>query len=633
MPAESQLDEMREIVNDFILETEELLSGLDQDLVVLEKTPDDPDLLNKIFRSVHTIKGAAGFLGFNQMVELVHHTEDVLNKLRHGELKVHSKINDAILKSVDLIKLLLNDIKNNDIKNIDLTGILSELTEILSGKTVEAPAKPKEEVAPKKLGEILVEEQVVTEEQLEEALESQVPPKLGEVLVEKKFATEDQVQKALSKQGAAAQPPEQTIRVDINRLDNVMNLVGEMVLGRNRLLQLVSKLEQQYEDNEIIGILNETASHITLVTTDLQLAVMKTRMQPIKKVFNKFPRMVRDLARDLGKEINLELVGEETELDKSVIEEIGDPLVHLVRNSIDHGIEMPDERHAAGKDKMGQVRLSAYYEGNNIVIEIKDDGKGMDVNRIKEKAIEKGMITSNDASRMSKKDIINFIFAPGFSTAQKVSDVSGRGVGMDVVKTNITKLNGLIDIDSDYGKGSVISIKLPLTIAIMQSLMVGTGNEIFALPLASVIETVRISNDDIQTVDRHEVIKLRNSVLPLVRLGDVFHLSASPPHFPPLDNLPLPLLQKEGKEGRSKGGKVGGEWLYVVVIGVAEKRVGIMVEKLYGQEEVVIKSLGEYVSSKGIAGATILGDGRVTLIVDLAQLFEIISTDQRKIKG
>ncbi len=614
MPAESQLDEMREIVNDFILETEELLSGLDQDLVVLEKTPDDPDLLNKIFRSVHTIKGAAGFLGFNQMVELVHHTEDVLNKLRHGELKVHSKINDAILKSVDLIKLLLNDIKNNDIKNIDLTGILSELTEILSGKTVEAPAKPKEEVAPKKLGEILVEEQVVTEEQLEEALESQVSPKLGEVLVEKKFATEEQVQKALSKQGPAAQPVEQTIRVDINRLDNVMNLVGEMVLGRNRLIQLLSKLESQYEDNETVGILNETASHINLVTTDLQLAVMKTRMQPIKKVFNKFPRMVRDLARDLGKEVNLELSGEETELDKSVIEEIGDPLVHLVRNSIDHGIEMPDERVAAKKDRVGQVRLSAYYEGNHIVIEIKDDGKGMDIDRIKEKAVEKGMLSRDEASRLSKKDAINFIFAPGFSTAQKVSDVSGRGVGMDVVKTNITKLNGLIDIDSDYGKGSVISIKLPLTIAIMQSLMVGTGNEIFALPLASVIETVRISNDDIQTVDRHEVIKLRNSVLPLVRLGDVFHLSASPPLNPPL----------------AKGGEVGGEWLYVVVIGVAEKRVGIMVEKLYGQEEVVIKSLGEYVSPKGIAGATILGNGRVTLIVDLAQLFEIINTDIKK---
>ncbi|MBI5748618.1 MAG: chemotaxis protein CheA, partial [Nitrospinae bacterium] len=417
------------------------------------------------------------------MVELVHHAEDVLNKLRHGELKVNSKINDAILKSVDIIKLLLTDIKNNDIKDIDLSGILSELTDILSGKVVEAPAG--KEAAPKKLGEILVEEQVVTEEQLEEALESQVPPKLGEVLVEKKFATEDQVQKALSKQGAAVQPPEQTIRVDINRLDNVMNLVGEMVLGRNRLLQLVSKLEQQYEDSEIIGTLNETASHITLITTDLQLAVMKTRMQPIKKVFSKFPRMVRDMSRDLGKEINLELIGEETELDKSVIEEIGDPLVHLVRNSIDHGIEMPNERISAGKDKVGQVRLSAYYEGNNIVIEIKDDGKGMDVDRIKEKAVEKGMITPEEASRMSKKDVISFIFAPGFSTAKKVTDVSGRGVGMDVVKTNITKLNGLIDIDSDYGKGCVISIKLPLTIAIMQSLMVGTGNEIFALPLAS----------------------------------------------------------------------------------------------------------------------------------------------------
>ncbi|MBI3814283.1 MAG: chemotaxis protein CheA, partial [Nitrospinae bacterium] len=317
----------------------------------------------------------------------------------------------------------------------------------------------------------------------------------------------------------------------------------------------------------------------------------------------KFPRMVRDMARDMGKEINLEISGEDTELDKSVIEEIGDPLVHLIRNAIDHGVEMPEVRLAAGKARIGQVRLSAYYEGNNIVIEIRDDGRGMDTERIKEKAVEKGMITPEEASRLSKKDTINFIFAPGFSTAKKITDVSGRGVGMDVVKTNITKLNGLIDIDTEYGRGSIIVVKLPLTVAIIQSLMVGTGKEIFALPLASVVETVRISNKDIQSVDQHEVIKLRNSVLPLVRLNDVFHISASD----------------------SKN-----EWLYVVVIGIAEKRVGIIVEKLYGQEEVVIKSLGEYISTKGIAGATILGDGRVTLIVDLAQLFEVISSQTRE---
>ncbi len=622
MPAGTHLDEMREIVNDFILETDELLLGLDRDLIEMERTPDDLNLLNKIFRSVHTIKGAAGFLGFTQMVELVHQTENVLNKLRQGEMKVTPKINDAILKSVDIIKTLLSDIRNNDIKEIDISGILHELTAILgmkgadigAGKAESKPAvsgtKPQEDVKPKKLGEILIEEKVVTKEQLDEVLESQVPPKLGEILVEKKIVTEEQVQKALSKQGAPSQPAEHTIRVDINRLDNVMNLVGELVLGRNRLLQLASKLEELYEDNETIGILNENASHINLVTTDLQLAVLKTRMQPIRKVFTKFPRMVRDMARDMGKEINLEISGEDTELDKSVIEEIGDPLVHLIRNAIDHGVEMPEERMAAGKNRIGQVKLSAYYEGNNIVIEIRDDGKGMDTERIKEKAVEKGMITTEEASRLGKKDAINFIFAPGFSTAKKITDVSGRGVGMDVVKTNITRLNGLIDVDTEYGKGSTILVKLPLTVAIIQSLMVGTGREIFALPLASVVETVRISNKDIQSVDRREVIKLRDSVLPLVRLNNVFHLSS-------------PL--SKGERGLSSDSK--NEWLYVVVIGIAEKRVGIIVEKLYGQEEVVIKSLGEYISTKGIAGATILGDGRVTLIVDLAQLFEIISTD------
>ncbi|MBI3815520.1 MAG: chemotaxis protein CheA, partial [Nitrospinae bacterium] len=469
MPVSPHLDEMREIVNDFILETDELLLGLDRDLIEMERTPDDLNLLNKIFRSVHTIKGAAGFLGFSQMVELVHQTENILNKLRQGEMKVTSKINDAILKSVDIIKTLLNDIRNNDIKEVNISGILNELTAILGmkkpetdagkplndsirGKPVVSEAKPKEEVKPKKLGEILIEEKVVTKEQLDEVLESQVPPKLGEILVEKKIATEEQVQKALSKQGAPSQPAEHTIRVDISRLDSVMNLVGELVLGRNRLLQLCSKLEELHEDDEIIGILNENASHINLVTTDLQLAVLKTRMQPIRKVFTKFPRMVRDMARDMGKEINLEISGEDTELDKSVIEEIGDPLVHLIRNAIDHGVEMPEERVAAGKNRIGQVKLSAYYEGNNIVIEIRDDGKGMDTERIKAKAVEKGMITTEEASRLSKKDVISFIFAPGFSTAKKITDVSGRGVGMDVVKTNITKLNGLIDIDTEYGR-------------------------------------------------------------------------------------------------------------------------------------------------------------------------------------
>ncbi|MBI5178077.1 MAG: hybrid sensor histidine kinase/response regulator [Nitrospinae bacterium] len=621
-----EMDEMREIVNDFVTETDELIGALDNDLIALENSPDDLDLINKIFRAVHTVKGAAGFLGFTKMVDVVHRTENVLNKCRQGELKVTPRINDVILRAVDVLKTILDNIRNSEESTMDIAPLLAEL-EVAATPEGEAPAslppapmgdavdlsslftkKPEEAPAAEmpRLGELLINELKITPEQLSEALEEQEKaPKLGEILVKKHLISQEDLDQALKKQpkpSTQAVAQEQTIRVDIERLDEVMNLVGELVLGRNRILQIGTELEHSYENDPRVQSLMDTVSQINMVTSDLQLAVMKTRMQPVKRVFNRFPRMVRDLAKSIGKEINLVILGEETELDKSVIEEIGDPLVHLVRNGVDHGMETPDEREAMGKPREGTLTLAAFYEGNNIMIEVRDDGKGMDPERLVAKAIAKGVIQEADVERMTEKDKINLIYAPGFSTAERVSDISGRGVGMDVVRTNIVKLNGTINTQTELGKGTTISIRLPLTVAIIQTLMVGVGRETFALPLASVVETVRTSVESIQYMDMQEVIHLREEVLPLVRLSDIFSVEVS----------------------EAAGVDSNQQWLYVVVIAIAEKKVGIVVESLLGQEEVVIKSLGKYIRPKGIAGATILGNGKVTLIVDLGGLMDVI---------
>ncbi|NCD11579.1 MAG: hybrid sensor histidine kinase/response regulator, partial [Epsilonproteobacteria bacterium] len=395
----------------------------------------------------------------------------------------------------------------------------------------------------------------------------------------------------------ASSSMEQTIRVEVKRLDHLMNLIGELVLGKNRLLKIYDDVEERYEGEKFLEELNQVVSSISLVTTDLQIAVMKTRMLPIAKVFNKFPRMVRDLSRELGKQIELEISGEETELDKSIVEEIGDPLVHIIRNSCDHGIEDIATRRAKGKSETGLIQLKAYNEGNNIVIEITDDGKGLDPDLLRSKAIEKGMITEREADGMSDKEAYALIFRPSLSTAKVVTNVSGRGVGMDVVKTNIEKLNGIIDVDSELGQGTVIRLKIPLTLAIIQALLVGAQEEYYAIPLASVLETVRIPLDEIYTIEGKNVLRLRDEVLSLVRLSDIFGV-------------------KQVYEG--------GEHTYVVVIGLAESKLGVVVDTLVGQEEIVIKSLGDYLQGiEGIAGATIRGDGRVTLIVDVAALMNL----------
>lgn len=636
------MDDMKEIMEDFLIEAFELIEQIDHDLVELESNPEDLELLNRIFRVAHTVKGSSSFLNFDVLTELTHHMEDVLNKARKGELKITPDIMDVVLESVDMMKGLLESIRDNgsdSAAGIDIKNICVRLTQISEGEApsaaAEAPAAPSPEPVkePEPVTPAVEAAPEVSDAELSKLSDSEVEAEIERLLKVRK--AEDQARRAskgiapkspeeIAPAASAAPAPaakpapsrerdadkkvpaassssavaqEQTIRVEVKRLDHLMNLIGELVLGKNRLLKIYDDVEERYEGEKFLEELNQVVSSLSLVTTDIQLAVMKTRMLPIAKVFNKFPRMIRDLSRDLGKQIDLEISGEETELDKSIVEEIGDPLVHIIRNSCDHGIEDPETRKAMGKPEKGLVQLKAYNEGNHIVVEIVDDGKGLDADMLKSKSIEKGIITEREADAMSEKEAFGLIFRPGFSTAAKVTNVSGRGVGMDVVKTNIEKLNGIIDIESEVGKGTVMKLKIPLTLAIIQSLLVGTQEEFYAIPLASVLETVRVPIDDIYTIDGKNVLRLRDEVLSLVRLADVFGVE-----------------------------KVfdGGDHTYVVIIGVAEAKLGIIVDTLVGQEEIVIKSMGDYLQNiPGIAGATIRGDGRVTLIIDVGAMMEM----------
>ncbi|HEB7541550.1 TPA: response regulator [Campylobacter coli] len=626
------MEDMQEILEDFLVEAFELVEQIDHDLVELETNPEDLELLNRIFRVAHTIKGSSSFLNFDVLTKLTHHMEDVLNKARHGELKITPDIMDVVLESIDRMKTLLNSIRDNGNDTaigMDIGPICARLTAISEGESPssaesnEAPAEaPKEEPAPAPEPEVDVNQ----------LSDSEVEAEIERLLKARK--AEDQARRAQKKQNAAsptnskpaASTPkaentekkvpasggggggmDQTIRVEVKRLDHLMNLIGELVLGKNRLLKIYDDVEERYEGEKFLEELNQVVSQLSIITTDVQLAVMKTRMQPIAKVFNKFPRVVRDLSRELGKHIELEITGEETELDKSIVEEIGDPIMHMIRNSCDHGIEDPATRAANGKPEKGIVQLKAYNEGNHIVVEITDDGKGLDANGLKAKAIEKNLITEREADQMTDKEAFALIFKPGFSTATKVTNVSGRGVGMDVVKTNIEKLNGVIEIDSELGKGSSFKLKIPLTLAIIQSLLVGTQEEYYAIPLASVLETVRVPIDDIYTIEGKNVLRLRDEVLSLVRLSDVFGVKQ--------------VLES-------------GDQTYVVVIGVAESKLGIIVDTLIGQEEIVIKSMGDYLQNiQGIAGATIRGDGRVTLIIDVGAMMDMAKEIKVDIKA
>ncbi len=654
------MDDLQEIMEDFLIEAFEMNEQLDQDLVELEHNPEDLDLLNRIFRVAHTIKGSSSFLNLNILTHLTHNMEDVLNRARKGEIKITPDIMDVVLRSIDLMKTLLvtirdtgsdtNNGKENEIEEVvkKLQAITSqnlEGTKETSG-TKEAPEKEvkkenkkenkKETKAPTaenpasdnpladepdldyanmsaeeveaEIERLLNKRQEADKERrAQKKQEDQAKPKQEVAPAKETPKTETpKAPKTETKAKAKADTEEnkapsigveQTVRVDVRRLDHLMNLIGELVLGKNRLIRIYGDVEERYDGEKFLEELNQVVSSISAVTTDLQLAVMKTRMQPVGKVFNKFPRMVRDLSRELGKSIELIIEGEETELDKSIVEEIGDPLIHIIRNSCDHGIEPLEERKRLNKPETGKVQLSAYNEGNHIVIKISDDGKGLDPVMLKEKAIEKGVISERDAEGMSDREAFNLIFKPGFSTAKVVSNVSGRGVGMDVVKTNIEKLNGIIEIDSEVGVGTTQKLKIPLTLAIIQALLVGVQEEYYAIPLSSVLETVRISQDEIYTVDGKSVLRLRDEVLSLVRLSDIFKVDA--------------ILESNSD-------------VYVVIIGLADQKIGVIVDYLIGQEEVVIKSLGYYLkNTRGIAGATVRGDGKITLIVDVGAMMEM----------
>lgn len=579
-------DDMQELVQDFLVETNEIIENLDHDLVELESNQNDLELLNKIFRGAHTMKGSSSFLGFNKLAELTHHAEDILNKLRKGEMVVTREIMDTLLEFVDKTKQIISDIENGT-DTTDCASVIEDLKLASEGK-LTAKTKNNSSAA-----------QAAPAAQPAAAPAAQAAP-----------AAAPKPQAAPQKQEAPkvvhqATQVEQTIRVDVSRLDSLVNLVGELVLSRNMLSQIAGELENKFENEYLVEQLLVATNAIGMNTTELQLAIMKTRMIAIGKVFNKFPRVVRDIARDTGKEIELIISGEETELDKQVIESIGDPLLHMIRNSCDHGVETPDVRVAKGKPRMGTVNLSAYHEGNHVVIEIKDDGAGMDPDKLKRKAVEKGVITVDEANSMDDKQAFSLIFKPGFSTADKITNISGRGVGMDVVRTNIEKLNGIITIDSKIDAGTTFYLKLPLTLAIIQALLVEVAGETFAIPLASVVETVRITNEEIHSFEGREVLKLRDRVLSLIRLDEAFALDE--------------LEQDE---------------IYVVVVALAEKQLGFIVDKLIGQEEIVIKSLGDYLGGNpGIAGATITGDGRVRLILDVAGVIEVAQNMPRRIRN
>jgi two-component system, chemotaxis family, sensor kinase CheA len=658
-------NEMKELLESFLIETQEILDTLDQDLMELESQAENFDMLNSVFRSFHTIKGTSSFMGFEQITEITHHAEDILNKLRKAELKVNSEIVDALLEVYDWLKMLLKRAQSGDTEPVDYTKTMEKLTRISNvGTTAASPAAAPTVVAPYvvpvqasgasgdmvdslladpsfgKTGDYFTDDelgliQAAFDEinrnmnaapeapagQSAEAPTVALPvqasstPVVASTEQAKQAQTTAPTAKPAAAAIAAAKKPlpsaeditgekakgavaatETTIRVDVNRLETLMDLSGELVLGRNRLAQVTQELMQKYENHDFLRELQETSSTIDFITTELQSAIMKTRMVPISKIFQKAPRIVRDLSKEFGKDIELVLRGEETELDRGIIEELNDPLVHMIRNSCDHGIERPALREKTGKNMKGTLTLDAQHEGNHIVVSIIDDGAGMSSEVLKSKAIEKGLITPEQAQVMTDRDAYSLIFLPGFSTAEKVTSVSGRGVGMDVVRTNIQKLKGIIEVDSKLGQGTTLTIKLPLTLAIIQGLLVRVQSEIYALPLSAVVEVVNSDLSQIYSVNQNEVIRIRNQVFPLIRMDKI--------------------LRTPNKEDTLEN-------RYVVVVGVADKRLGLVVDELLGQKEIVIKSLGEYLGHiKGMSGSTILGDGRVIMILDIEELIQ-----------
>jgi two-component system chemotaxis sensor kinase CheA len=594
------------LVQEFLAESEELLQHMDEDMVALESRPDDAELLNRIFRALHTIKGTSGFLGFEPVVRLSHCAEDVLTALRKGQAQLSRPTIDALLGARDYLGKMLEEIRQGGLQPHEMGTLLKEL---------EAAKASRE--SPPTLGELLVKQEVITAATLGSVLAEQSasahPHRLGEMLVEKGLASPAEVGDALVRQKEIVQPRSATptMRVEAAKLDDLINLIGELVLERNRLLQLSRDLSSGRRPlNELASSLGQASARLSLITEELQSAGLKTRMVPIEMVFRKFPRMVRDLAANLNKEVDLVLSGESTELDKTMVELIGDPLVHLVRNALDHGIELPSAREQAGKPRRGSIRLEARQEGDQILICITDDGAGIDPERIGRKAVEKGLTSPERLRGLSTREIFDFIFLPGFSTAEQTTNLSGRGVGMDVVRTNLKKLSGSVEIDSHPGQGTTVKLRVPLTLAILPVLLVRVEDDTYALPLRSVAETGLVNLKHVHRVEENEVLCLRDETLPLLRLKQLFPARSG--------------LNSHGSEGAARSDRQGQK---VVILEVAEKRFALLVDQLIGEESTVIKPLGSYLHGcSSLAGATISGDGDVRLVLDPAGLLASLQT-------
>ncbi|MBN1477895.1 chemotaxis protein CheW [Candidatus Sumerlaeota bacterium] len=613
-----------EIMQEFVTEALEHLGDVQNQLLTIEEQGADFDrgVVDTVFRAMHTIKGAAGMLGLETINRLAHQLEDVLNRIRGGDLIPTSEVVDALLQGSDVLNGMVSDIDNS--ADVDISGPLGLLAAVMECEGPQSAESAEPE------GESATEEETPVEE---------VPPEStdeasAETEPEEKSAAEPKAAPAKSgeapspREGGEA-PVETSLRVNVMLIEQLMRLAGELVLSRNQLLQAVTSMDTM--------ALQKTSQHVDLITSELQGVIMCTRLQPIGKVFSKFPRVVRDLSKSMRKKVNLDVQGSEVELDKTIIEAIGDPLTHLIRNSLDHGIETPAERLAKGKPETGQVKLNAYHEAGQVCIQIMDDGAGIDPERLKQKAIEKGMFTLDRLEEMPTREIFNLIFHPGFSTAKRVTDVSGRGVGMDVVKTNLTRIGGVIDLQSEVDKGTTVTVKLPLTLAIIPSLIVRAGKDRFAIPQVNVSELVRICAEDvgkrIEQVHGAEVLRLRGSLLPLVRLRRL--LWDEPMYYDPVTQEARPdrrLRDADRRSGQPVTEEIRekrtGETdrrhsvvsaMNIIVVTAGSIQFGMIVDSLSDSEEIVVKALGRHLKRCNcFAGSTIMGDGQVALILDVA---------------
>jgi two-component system chemotaxis sensor kinase CheA len=593
----SSSDGMDEIVQEFLVESHENLDQLDRDFVELERAPHSRDLLASVFRTIHTIKGTSGFLGFGNLEQVTHVGENLLARLRDGDRELDGPTTDVLLLMVDAVREVLATIESTGVDaGCDVSAAVEAVRAVLEtapGSTSHAAGRAAGEATQERssLGEILVDEGVVSPDVVGAALGAQVggdPRPLGEILTDAHVVSDEQVEQALGEQQKRRSAVDSSIRVDVDVLENLMQLVGELVLSRNQVLQLAA----DSSDADLV----RSAHRLDLISSSLQEAVMKTRMQPMDYLWAKLPRVVRDLSAQCGKEVDLVMHGRETELDRTLLDAVKDPLTHLVRNSVDHGIETPEAREAAGKPRRGTLTLRAYHESGQVVMEIGDDGAGIDPDRIGRKAVEKGLVSPDELAGMSRRAVLELIFRPGFSTAEAVTNVSGRGVGMDVVRTNIEKIGGSVDLTSTLGHGTVMRVTIPLTLAIIPALIVRQGEERYAIPQANLLELVRMNPDDptkgVEYVAGVPVHRLRGRLLPLIDLGEQLGT---------------------GSEHRAAA--------TIAVLRSDNNEFGLVVDEVLETQEIVVKPLGAALTALQLfAGAAVMGDGRIALILDVLGL-------------